>query len=399
MLASIIIPTHNRAEPLDHTLARLEALDPERVRCAGSAEIIVVDNNSSPRPAIPRRLANGLPVVGVRLTENRGAAARNDAAILASGRWLVMLDDDSAPMDDGFLDALIDAPEHAAAVCADIWLAHSDDRARRRETGGLPEVPVGCGVAYRTGAYRALHGYDPSFVYYGEEYDLAARLISAGWSIVHDHRFRVEHRRATANRSLARILGRLILNHTSVWQRYAPDEIRDAMIDRELERLRVIAEREGLVRVFRNTERGLDAHLGAQQRTPMSHAHFERLIGFEAAHSHLRAALAPTGGVPEVVLALPPGPPGKHEHEIRRALASLGVHPPTTVADGHHRIPPDAALVPATLAPGPMLDAAQWLADAQPSARIVTAWDPRADARPSRARASDAAKIRVRRTA
>ena len=70
----------------------------------------------------PRRLANGLPVQLVRLEQNLGAAGRNAGAQVANGPWLIMLDDDSWPLDTGFIAALDGLPEDVAAVGGHIRL-------------------------------------------------------------------------------------------------------------------------------------------------------------------------------------------------------------------------------------------------------------------------------------
>jgi GT2 family glycosyltransferase len=393
MLASLIIPTHNRHDELRATLARVAALDADALERAGGAEIIVADNRSTPRVKLPTQLENGVRVSCVHLDHNRGAAARNDAAALARGRWLVMLDDDSAPTDAGFLAALADAANDVAAIGADIWLPpSSSDGLPRRESGGLPEVPVGCGVAYRRSAYLSAGGYDAGFVFYGEEYDLAARLIAGGHRIVHDHRFRVLHRKAATNRDFASIVGRLVRNNTAVWQRYAPDQCLSAFIDRELRRLATIADREGVRDALEQSVHRLDEHLAIQPRTPLSVPHFERLIGLAAARDGLRSAHRELP-IECALLALPPGPPGKHAQEIERALGEIGVRCVRTERDMRQAGPTSAShapqapsgrtvIIPATLAPGPMLDAAGALqrmgAAGLRDPAIVLPWDPRA---------------------
>ena len=94
-----------------------------------------------------------------------------------------MLDDDSAPSSLGHLNAIADAGRLTAAISAEIWLAGEQDSSvasaqrTQRESGGLPEVFTGCGVAIRREAFLEARGYDHSFGYYVEEYDLAAKLL------------------------------------------------------------------------------------------------------------------------------------------------------------------------------------------------------------------------------
>src|SRR5258706_488360 len=85
---------------------------------------------------------------------------------------------------------------------------------------------AGGGVAIRRDAFLDLGGYDPSFGYYAEEYDLAARMLLAGFRIQFDRWFRVEHHKVWLNRSMDTILAHLVRNNGWVAQRYAPDEYR-----------------------------------------------------------------------------------------------------------------------------------------------------------------------------
>ena len=185
---SYILPTRNRPDALATTLAKLGDLPRPEHELAGGAEVIVVDNASDPSASIPCRLNNGLPIALIRRCTNDGAAARNLAANLARGQWLAMLDDDSHPLDCGHLHALAGVPAEVAAIGADIRLPDGS-----REAGGLPEVFIGCGVAIRRDAFLDAGGYDPSFHYYAEEYDLCAKLILRGGRIIHDSSFRVLH--------------------------------------------------------------------------------------------------------------------------------------------------------------------------------------------------------------
>ena len=117
-MITYVIPTRNRPEVLANTLWALGAL---RGHAASlGAEIIVVDNASDHPPKVDGPLDNGIPVRLIVRTENEGAASRNIAVQEANPRseWIVMLDDDSFPLDTGFLHRLASAPPDVAAVSA-----------------------------------------------------------------------------------------------------------------------------------------------------------------------------------------------------------------------------------------------------------------------------------------
>ncbi|MGH7242247.1 MAG: glycosyltransferase family 2 protein [Phycisphaerales bacterium] len=355
-MISYIIPTRNRPEVLRETLCGIEALGGH----AGGAEIIVVDNASEPSARVPQALANGVTIDLVRRTQNEGAAARNVAVLHAdpASDWVVMLDDDSHPLDLGFVESLRRQPRDVGAVSADIFLGSSREAITGREQGGLPEVFIGCGVAIRRSLFVALRGYDHRFNYYAEEYDLAARILLAGYRVVFDPAFRVLHRKVTAGRDMNTILGRLVRNNGWVMQRYAPEPVRREQIRVTRQRYRSIAEKENAVEGFALGLRELARTIGEQPRTPMSEEIWRRFTGQAAAREGLSWNLSLRGVRTAALIA-----EGKNAGEIRAALRELGI---VEVLADHAE-----ALVVGTLSPGPMLDAKQRLGH---DPRVVVPW-------------------------
>ncbi|HBS29279.1 MAG TPA: hypothetical protein DEB06_07470 [Phycisphaerales bacterium] len=348
-MISFIIPTRDRPEDLRLTLASIGAL-----RLPEPAEVIVIDNASRFTPMVPVALADGTPVTLILNAVNEGAAARNHAARAARHEWLVMLDDDSAPLDGGFLDALRAAPVDVGAVAAEVLLEGGG-----HEAGGLPEVPIGCGVALRRSVFLSLGGYDSSFDYYAEEYDLAARLLLAGFRVAYDRSFRVLHRKVASGRDFTAIVERLVRNNAWVEQRYAPESLRSAAVASTLARYRAIAEKEEALAGYARGLATVRETISSQARTPMPPALYDRFTGRAHAREHLRAALR---GIDRVALVAP----GKHETIVREVVRELGVREVSSHADAH-------AAVIATLSPGPILDAAsEW--GARLSIPVITPW-------------------------
>lgn len=347
-------------------LGRLSGRDHES---AGGGEVIVVDNASRFPPVLPERLGNGLEVRLLLRSTNDGAAARNAAARVARGDWLVMLDDDSHPMDTAFLDVLANAPRDVAAIGAEIFLPRPRSTGAgtprsAREAGGLPEVFIGCGVAIRRGVFLDDQlggavfngaGYDPAFHYYAEEYDLAARMILSGCRVEHHREFRVLHHKVPNQRDMDTILRRLVRNNAWVEQRYAPEPQRRSAIQRVVSRYRAIAEKEDAMRGYHAGLSDLDDTLEHQPRAEMTQEQYDRFTGVSAARGHLRVRLAAERldrvGVVEA---------GKNAWVIERVLDETGIE---RVA-GTDLAP---ALVIGTMSPGPMLDAAErWATDGRP---------------------------------
>ncbi|MCP3905651.1 MAG: glycosyltransferase [Planctomycetes bacterium] len=358
-MISYLLPTRDRPDRLAATLRAIGALSEPRHAAHDDAEIVVVDDASVEPVRAPKRVG-ALPVRVIRLDEPRGAAARNTGARAARGSWVVMLDDDSWPLDHGHLEAIADAAPEVAAIGAEIVLGGG-----RREDGGLPEVFVGCGAVVRRSAFLDVGGYDPTFHYYAEEYDLCAKLLLAGWHVVHDWRFRVRHEKVAEGRDMNVILRRLVRNNGWVMQRYAPDHERAEALEHVIGRYGRIARREHASFGY---EQGLDelmSTLDEQPRTPMGRALWERFTGRAAARAALRREGLPPGASVAVV------DEGKNAGEVRLALADLGRG---TIVDE----PTAELLIVGTLSPGPMVDA--WQRRRRRGAgrqRVLTPWRPK----------------------
>jgi len=354
-----VIPTRDRPDELACTLAVLGTLDID-------AHAVVIDNGSETPPLVPGSLRNSMDVELECLTFNEGTGSRNRVIGRTDADWIVMLDDDSYPVDDGFVDALAEAPDGASVVSADVRLPN----AGTREMGGLPEVFVGCGVAIRRNVFESLGGYDASFGYYAEEYDFAARVLLDGGSVRFDPRFRVDHMKSPSGRDLNVILEHLVRNNGWVMQRYAPDAERRSQLREARGRCRAIAEHEDATPGYARGLHELRATLHTQSRTPMPQAMFDRFTGLAAAREALQTAYA--AGVFETAAVIDEG---KNAWCVRRVLDELGVR---IVCDSSAD-----ALVIGTMSPGPMLDSVdRW---AQCDRRVIAPWCSARDVRPAHA--------------
>lgn len=352
-MISYVLPTRNRPDALARTLDALASLPPH------NAELIIADNASDVPPRAPVELANGIPVRVLFRSHNEGAAARNHAAHAAdpASRWILMLDDDSHPIDLRFLEALTDQPADVAAVAAEIFLPSS----RGREAGGLPEVFTGCGVAIRRDAFLAANGYDPSFNYYVEEYDLAAKLLLAGHRVILDRRFRVLHEKTAGGRDMHAILRRLVRNNAWVAQRYAPAELRRAELHEVFTRYASIAAKEKAMTGYTAGTAEALATLHRQRRTPMPRDLFDRFTGLAQARRSLQDAYDDLPFHTATIVDA-----GKNARLVHTALDELGVR----------IVKQDDAdtLVIGTLSPGPLLDAWEHRAAIGGAQRLLTPW-------------------------
>lgn len=356
-MISYILPTHNRPDRLERTLAQINKLNAEDLAPIGGGEIVIVDNASDSTIKVPQTLPNGLPIKLVCLEKNMAAASRNIAAQNASGDWLIMLDDDSYPLDSGFVDVLLNAPSDIAAIGADIRLPCG-----KREAGGLPEVIIGCGAAIRRDAFLAVGGYEESFHYYVEEYDLCAKLLLAGYRVIHDLRFRIMHEKVSAGRDMNVILKHLVRNNGWVSQRYAPEDCLANELRETIVRYGQIAKKESAEPGYLQGIKELFSTLSDQPRQPMSDELFDRFTGI----SHVRNSLENLQlADSNIKIALVNK--GKNCWAVEKVLNEIGAQVIENECDAD-------LLMIATLSPGPMLDAWQSCSNSSKPAHIP--WQP-----------------------
>ena len=191
----------------------------------GTAEVVVVDNDSPPDPALGR-LRRTPGVALKRFDRNTGfARAANEGCRLAKGDWILLLNPDTA-VPEGFLDQLaalcraLDQEEPRAGVVG-LSLRHADGtvqassgppptfgrtlaglclprRVRKcRPVRGNDRVAVpwvtGCGMLIRRECWADLGGFDESFFLYYEDADFCRRAWDAGWSVWYEPGLRLTH--------------------------------------------------------------------------------------------------------------------------------------------------------------------------------------------------------------
>lgn len=345
---SYVTCTRNRAAELARTIGVLDDLHRGRPE---PVEFVIADNGSDV-PVLDTLPESDIPVRVVRLPENIGAAARNHAAREAQHDWLVLIDDDSAPKDVDYLDALAHTHAHTAVVTADITLPDGS-----RERGGLPEVLVGCGAAIRKRAYIDAGGYDPSFFFAAEEPDLCARVIANGWHVQPSPRFRVLHHKTSTNRDLNRMIRLLTRNQGVIVERTTPDYDRAFLRRDHIRRCAWIANKEHATEGFRQGLAELRAIRHTLKREPLTDPHYERFVGLHHAREAIQRARFDTACIVHE---------GKHAWAVRRALDEAGIK----LVDANEA----DRLVIGTLSPGPMLDALAELSGTGEGDRALAPW-------------------------
>jgi glycosyltransferase involved in cell wall biosynthesis/GT2 family glycosyltransferase len=210
MDATIIIPTFNRWDALEETLAALARADYP----ANRWEVIVVDDGSTDdtEASIGRWIEQAaIQVRYVRQTNSGPAAARNRGALEARGDALIFIDNDILVKPD-FVRAHVDAlaahpgcwvmgrvvhpPElrrtafgrYRDSVWEAFHEAHTDERVS--ETSGMTAANVSMPAA----DFHRLGGFDEDFTIAScEDCDLGIRARQAGIRVVYDPRIIVLH--------------------------------------------------------------------------------------------------------------------------------------------------------------------------------------------------------------
>jgi GT2 family glycosyltransferase len=195
---SIVVPSRARPEALKACVTALLEQDPP----PGGYEIVVVDDHSE--GGFPR-----LPA-GVRVVTSGGvgpAAARNLGAEAARGEVLAFTDDDCLPSrgwargletvarrhpEAGVAGVTVNGyPDDVLAIASQLVL---DTTHAHFAPEGEPRFAASCNLALPATAFRALGGFDPSFLH-SEDRDLCDRWLGSGRRLVWASGAEVVHRR------------------------------------------------------------------------------------------------------------------------------------------------------------------------------------------------------------
>ncbi|QDU70790.1 glycosyltransferase family 2 protein [Mucisphaera calidilacus] len=277
MKVSYVIVTHNRRSALGRTLKRLRAL----VRPGEAQDIWVIDNASD--DGTGGMLAEAYPDVHlIERADNAGACARTDAVGRAEGDLLVFLDDDSYPMAGviemalerfstrpslGLLGGAIELPDGSA------------------EASAYPLIPVGCGMIGRHEALREIGGFDRWFSRQAEEFDLAMRMLGAGWGVERDGSMVFRHDKPAGQRRSAEVCRLDLRNNLVVAGRYLPHDLGQAFREDWIQRYALIAEGLDLEICVDAIVAEADERLaadGEQMIRPLSAAAIDRVFEIES---------------------------------------------------------------------------------------------------------------------
>jgi GT2 family glycosyltransferase len=199
-LVTIMIATKDRHEDLEETLRDLRRQD------YPSLEMIVIDDAST--PPIESIVRNHWPEARVvRHESSRGQSARrNEGFKLSSGKYILHLDDDCAPVNADGISRSVDymeSTQHCAGIAYRIWNGKQmpDTVLTSVIAPGNCLTYIGAAAFLRTAALEETSGYRESFFGYVEEKELSLQLLKRGWSLSFRPEIVAHHRYSPRNRS------------------------------------------------------------------------------------------------------------------------------------------------------------------------------------------------------
>ena len=221
---SIVFLNFNRVAETRYSVDYLRRLLAER----DDIEVIAVDNGSSDGTA-DYLAAQGDFLTPLLLPDNGGIAGYNAGFEQARGDAILVLDDDSHPLDNACLDRLIELfdsqPELGLIACR-----IEDKQGQRAWSWHLPKADqagpsmafVGCGFAIRRSLFKTIGWYPAAFFLYQNELDVAIQTRLQGFKIHYEPACRVVHRSEGAPRPGWRRVFSATRNSLWLIRRYYP---------------------------------------------------------------------------------------------------------------------------------------------------------------------------------
>lgn len=311
---SYVLITHNRRKRLLQTIDRLLELTPApRDRW----ELFVVDNASTDGSpdAVSQRF--GSQVELIRLEQNVGMPARNPAIRRATGRCVVLLDDDSYPLDGAVPRCVryLDAHPKTAAVSGRVLL-----RDGRTEASAFPGVFIGCATVLRRAALEEVGLFDERFFRQAEEYELSFRLVAAGWRIERFEDLVFRHEKHLGGRPGDLAVRMDLRNNLLLTQRYLDEPARTIYREDWTQRYRALARHADQLDAAKAALDEFETMRQAEPHQPLDESAFEAMFGWRRQADQI-ADWAQHNRIRRVAI----GDLGKNIHATWRACQQAGL--------------------------------------------------------------------------
>jgi GT2 family glycosyltransferase len=221
---SIVTVTYKRDRILSRSIDQVAAVIGDR----SDVEYVLVDNN--PDDVDRTSMLSSLPCSKyVKLSFNKGVAARNDGAAAATGRLIVFVDDDALLNPLNAL-ALYERTFEDHPKAAIVTARHIDAKTGRTPREAFPHTDKslaqdrsfktfrfqGNGFAIRRDAFSAIGSMSEDYFYGLEEIDYAYRVIQAGFEIVYQPSIWIEEHNDPGGRLPARAVEEMRLTNKMI---------------------------------------------------------------------------------------------------------------------------------------------------------------------------------------
>lgn len=229
---SIVFLNYNRLQETRYTLSHLHTLLQDRQ----DIEVIAVDNASTDGTQV--YLSTQTHWVRVITTEtNIGIAGYNLGFKQAQGDYLLVLDDDSHPLDGHTLDRIIhhlDTQPHIGVVACRIESPAGQPTASwhlpHLDQPGYSMAFVGCGFAIRRRLFEQIGWYPAEFFLYQNEIEVAIRIMQQRYHVYYDPECRIIHRQSPLGRPNWRRVYYPTRNTIWIIRRYFPSPFSSYLI-------------------------------------------------------------------------------------------------------------------------------------------------------------------------
>ncbi len=206
---SVAILSYNREIDLKETLTEVYKSRLKNVEL----EVIVADNASS--DGTVEMIKNDFPeTIVLEIKKNEGVKAYNSAFSKASGKYILILDDDSFPEINSIQRMVeeFEKDEKIGILAFDVRNFYNyRDISKSISATDIKDKKVkylmgfnGAGAGFRKDLYNEIGGYPEEFFLYWNEMDLAIRVLQKGYSIVEFPDIISYHKFAPTNRTSTR---------------------------------------------------------------------------------------------------------------------------------------------------------------------------------------------------
>lgn len=228
---SIVFLNYNKLGETQTTIEQLKIVCKHR----NDVEVIAVDNASN--DGTKEYLSQQSLAKTIFLDENTGIAGYNKGFSIAQGEYILVLDDDSAPMTYDALEKAMDYldrhPQTGLVAChiqspdgSQQWSWHLP---KQLEETASPMF-IGCGFIIRNQLFRDIGGYPADFFLYQNEVDVAFKVYQMNYDIIYLPDCVIEHRGIPALRPGWRRIYYPTRNTLWLIRKYYPQPIAAYMI-------------------------------------------------------------------------------------------------------------------------------------------------------------------------